>query len=86
VATVGREDGEERGLEASQPLKAAGNSTVPVVKFHYTHTQPAFFIFTCLVSLHPPPVLFKFSLCHPHFPSNKYTGQQKAVLSKNIVI
>lgn len=27
--------GLERGLDASQPQKAAGDSTVPIVRFHY---------------------------------------------------
>lgn len=35
--------GEEGRLEPSQPQKTAGDSTVPIVRFHYTPLLFAFF-------------------------------------------
>lgn len=77
--------GEERGLESSQPQKAAGDSTVPIVRFHYI---PSVFVFLSL--------RLYFSVRLSYSPSNqvlplssplslkKMDGQQKAFSLKSI--
>ena len=70
--------GEESTLDSSQPQKAAGDSTVPIVRFHYI---PSVFVFLSL-SVHPSdspsnqvlPLSFSLSL-------KKMDGQQKAAPS-----
>ncbi len=87
LTTAGRGyGGQRRGLDASQPQKAAGDSTVPIVRFHYI---PSVFVFlslclcfsvrlSCFPSNQVLPRL-------PHFPSKRVVSK-KAFLLRSISV
>lgn len=62
------------GLEASQPQKAAGDSTVPIVRFHYIPPRLclSFSLPLCLCPSLPLLPLIKSFPCLPHFHSKKW--------------
>lgn len=77
--------GWEKSLEASQPQEAAGDSTVPIVRFHYTHTppHPPTAPRTCLslsLPLFPCPCFLLLINFFRVFPT--LIGQQKALSTR----